>query len=54
MVLVKFDEEAASIPPDEGCEVFDREVTHEKWDKNNNKNATDRDDTHIFIKGGSL
>ena len=34
-----------SVPPDEGCEVLDGEVTDEKWDKNGNRYVADSDDT---------
>ena len=39
-----------SVPADEDCEVLDREVNDEEWDKNDNKNVADSDDTHISIK----
>ena len=43
----------ASVPPDEGCEVLDGVVNHEEWDKNDNNNVADSDDTHTSVKWGS-
>ena len=41
-----------SVPPDEGCEVLDGEVTDEKWDKNGNRYFADSDDTQNLMKLG--
>ena len=42
------------FPPHEGFEEFDEEVNDEEWDKSDNKNVADSDDTHIWQNGGSL
>ena len=33
--------------------MLDGYVTDEEWNKNNNKNVADIDDTHILIKWGA-
>ena len=43
---------ADSVLPDEGCKVLDGEGNDEEWDKNDNKNVADSDDTHILVKEG--
>ena len=43
-----------SVPPDEGYEVLDGEMDNEEWDKTNNKNVADSDDTQNLMKWGSL
>ena len=40
----KLDGVVDSVPPDEGCEVLDGEVTDEEWDENDNENVADSDD----------
>jgi len=34
--------------------VLDGYVNDEEWDKADNKNVADSDDTHILVKWGSL
>eukprot|EP00794_Sanderia_malayensis_P015578 gene15578-17152_t len=33
-----------NVPPDEGCEVLDGELTDKEWDENDNENVADSDD----------
>ena len=40
------------VTPNEGCEVLDGEVNDEEWDKNDNQNVADSDDTYNLIKWG--
>ena len=51
-VKLKFYRVVNSVPPDEGYEKLDGEVKDEEWDKNDNKNVADSDDTHILVKWG--
>ena len=46
----KSDEVVDSVPPDNGFEVLDGEVTDEKRDKNNSENFADSDDAHNLLK----
>ena len=39
-----------SVPPDEGCDVVDREVSVVARDKSDNKNVADNDDAQKVIK----
>ena len=49
---VKLNGVGDSVPPDEGCEVLDGEVNDEEWNKNDNKDFADCDDTNILVKWG--
>ena len=49
----KLDEVVESVQPHEGREVLDGEVD-EEWDKNDNKNVADSDDTYILVKWGVI
>ena len=44
--------EVDSVPPDDGCEVLNGELTPEYWDKNDSKNFSDSDSGHIFARMG--
>ena len=36
-VRQKLDGVVDSVPPDRGCEVLDKELTHEYWDENDSE-----------------
>ena len=36
-------------PPGEGCEVFDGKMNDEEWDRNDNENVADSNDTHNVL-----
>ena len=48
----KLDGVIDSVPPDKGCEVLDRELTHEYRDENDSENFADSDDGYILLKWG--
>ena len=43
-----------SVPPENGCEVLDEELTHEYWGENDNNNTAGSDDSHILLKWGVI
>ena len=45
----KLDGVVDSVPPDEGYEVLDGELTEEEWDENENKTLADSDDEEDSI-----
>ena len=48
----KLDGVIDSVPPGKGCEVLDRELTHEYRDENGSENVADSDDDYILLKWG--